>query len=220
MLRNKTKSPEDNGWKLIDYGMVTFVADSKDMFRKFWVGTWQWMPPEILPDFGDHSDEKGNYISYGVDVWSLGAIIHYMMMGHHLYELTEKEIADLDRWWGAVTTPSYYWYDDKLMQRERYDMDSGKNKGEIHLRKHLMKLMEDDKISSALCSLLHEVFQFDPRKRPKCAEILSVAGCKIKSIVIFSIFFLSISSCFSSDAFKAVHCCHNGSLSFGQNALV
>ena len=51
-------------------------------------------------------------------------------------------------------------------------MDIDTNKGEMALRNHLIKLMYDGKISVALCSLLHNMFSFDPRKRAKCDDIL------------------------------------------------
>ena len=161
---------------MIDYGSAEFLGDSKYKINQHNIGTRYWIPPEVKPWF---NEGNGSYISYGADMWMIGNVIHYMMMGEQIYKLTENQIEECKvsrfDFWGNGKGPIDYWYDEKLLGEDKYDMDSDKNGGEIELRKHMIQLMYNDITSMELCSLLHDLFQYDPRKRPKCVDVLNHA---------------------------------------------
>ena len=163
MLRDRSWKPEFNGWKLIDFDNRYFLGLNEYEFICAASGSFGWFAPEINPLIKNQIFKgKGNYFSYGYDIWSLGLIILYILFGTQPYDRV-----------GWIMTPRH-WYKKELLKGDKYDMDSDKNKGEIWLRNYLMDLYVNDKISQELFDLLHNhMLIFDPRERSNCIAFYS-----------------------------------------------
>ena len=161
MLRDVLSEPEFNGWKLIDFDNRLFMGYHQYKVLPTAFGSFGWFAPEINPLINNAIFKgKGNYFSYGYDIWSLGLIILYILFGTQPY--------DIEGW---IMTQRY-WYKKELLKGGKYNMDSDKNKGEIWLRNYLLDLYVNDKISKELFDLLHNhMLIFDPRKRSNCKVI-------------------------------------------------
>ena len=161
MLRDVPYKPEFNGWKLIDFDNRLFMGLNKYRLLPTALGSFGWMPPEINALIDNQIFKgKGNYFSYGYDIWALGLIILYILFGTQPYDPS-----------GWIMTERR-WYKIELLRGGKYDMNSDKNKGEIWLRNYLLDLYVNDKISKELFDLLHNhMLIFDPRKRSNCKII-------------------------------------------------
>eukprot|EP01083_Nonionella_stella_P020843 57814_1 len=193
MYRNGDFRPsltqDDNGWQIIDYGLMMNQIDAKEDRHRY-KGTRGWTSPETVPESNE------NTYSFANDIWALGLIIIYILCKTQPYTLTAYEqttLCNKDRY-----QYRQYFYYNKLLQRPfqrrnklttfirkrfqphpkeevagGYEVDRLQLKaGQLYLKKYLRKLWQNNKISSDLCHLLaNYMLHFDPTKRFNCAQI-------------------------------------------------
>ena len=95
-------------------------------------------------------------------------IILYAILGTQPYILSKDEKMDHLKW----NERWKYFYQQKLLKGDEYNMDSDINKGEVWLKNYLIGLFVNGKISYSLWDLLYNyLLIFDPRKRKNGKEI-------------------------------------------------
>eukprot|EP01084_Bolivina_argentea_P272991 464936_1 len=181
------KQNDNIGWKIIDFGLILSTEEcNRNTYRYF--GTRGWTPPEIIVD------SENNKYSYAKDIWALGLIILYIVCKTQPYLLTGYEQAILCK--GNRYKYKQYFYYNKLLQlpystkllnnnnnnkfkkfmKKQFKKGStGRQKtadmmdfkaGSLYLKKYLMNLYENNKISYDLCNLLSNyMLTFDPKKK-------------------------------------------------------
>jgi myosin-light-chain kinase len=75
--------------KLTDFGLSTKI-ESFEQGHKLYLGTPEYMAPEITVQEGSPVFESGDhstlpYVSFPVDVWSIGIVTYELITGHLLY---------------------------------------------------------------------------------------------------------------------------------------
>ena len=68
------KNSAEHGLKIVDYGLATFNTESIIIFTK--CGTPGYVAPEIIT-----YDEKEKIYGHNVDTFSLGVILHILLVG-------------------------------------------------------------------------------------------------------------------------------------------
>eukprot|EP01084_Bolivina_argentea_P060843 111157_1 len=170
MLRYSQKDKKRNGWKIIDFDNRFYMHLNK--FKKTGAiqGTIEWLPPEIIPSNSTFCTDM-NYFCYGMDIWSMGLIILFILFGKQPYQLTNEEEIKYEKY--SLHKKSTQWYGQKLLKGAAwFCMNSDRNPGDLWLRNYLISLYFEDKISKDLLDLLHNyMLIFDPRKRAHCDKI-------------------------------------------------
>ncbi len=68
------KGDGSEGLKIVDYGLATFQSDKNIIFTK--CGTPGFVAPEVI-----NYDEKSPIYQVGVDIFSVGVILHILLVG-------------------------------------------------------------------------------------------------------------------------------------------
>jgi len=85
------KTPKAAEWNLIDFGSILRVHEHSGVAHAKYRGTPSFSPPEITKCNLQSSTKKYNEYTYAVDIWALGLVILYAVVGTQPYLLSVDE---------------------------------------------------------------------------------------------------------------------------------
>eukprot|EP01083_Nonionella_stella_P042419 114592_1 len=153
---NAKRTHGTKDWNLVDFGLRTRFNLNKGYSMNTWRGTIAWAAPELIPNNG-----RNNRCGPELDVWGMGLVILYMVIGENPFELTIKECKDNKIF--TLESGKKYWYHTKL---EQFNQNHKWNQ-------YLTLLPKQNKISPDLMDLLlNHMLVFDAAKRSNVKTVL------------------------------------------------
>jgi len=156
-LTSLNKNKNQNGdWRVIDFSLRTRFNVNKGYSLNSWRGTIGWTPPECVVNNGSN-----NKIYPQFDVWCIGLVILYMVIGQNPFELTLEECKQNKLY--SLEAGKKYWFHQKLLKFNENNQWSH----------YLNFLHKKNKISLDLLDLLlNHMLVFDVKKRSNSKNVL------------------------------------------------